>query len=42
MREVNVKQVKEAVKSSYKNDEALWQQFQAKNALEGLEKEFPE
>jgi len=39
--EVN-KKVKEAVKTSYKNDEALWQQFQAKNALEGLEKEFPE
>jgi hypothetical protein len=36
------KAVKEAVKTSYKNDEALWQQFQAKNALEGLEKEFPE
>ncbi|NPA59439.1 MAG: hypothetical protein GXO30_03070 [Epsilonproteobacteria bacterium] len=36
------KKVKETVKTSYKNDEALWQQFQAKNALEGLEKEFPE
>ncbi len=36
------KKVKDAVKTSYKNDEALWQQFQAKNALEGLEKEFPE
>jgi hypothetical protein len=32
---------KEAVKTSYKNDDALWQQFQAKNALENLEKEFP-
>jgi len=34
-------EVKSQVKSSYKNDNALWQQFQAKNALEGLEKEFP-
>ena len=34
-------EVKEQVKSSYKNDNALWQQFQAKNALESLEKEFP-
>ena len=32
---------KEAVKTSFKNDEALWQQFQSKQALEGLEKEFP-
>ncbi len=32
---------KEAVKTSYKNDNALWQQFQSKNALEALEKEFP-
>jgi hypothetical protein len=35
------KEVKEAVKSSMKNDDALWQQFQSKQALEGLEKEFP-
>ena len=35
------KEVKKAVKTSYQNDEALWQQFQSKNALEGLEKEFP-
>ncbi|WP_415396743.1 LPP20 family lipoprotein [Sulfurimonas sp. CS5] len=34
-------EVKNAVKSSYKNDNALWQQFRAKNALEGLDKEFP-
>ena len=34
-------EVKKAVKTSYKNDEALWQQFQAKQALEGLDKEFP-
>lgn len=33
--------VKDAVKTSFKNDNALWQQFQAKNALEGLDKEFP-
>jgi len=32
---------KKAVKTSFKNDEALWQQFQSKQALEGLEKEFP-
>lgn len=34
-------EVKQAVKTSFKNDEALWQQFQAKNALESLDKEFP-
>lgn len=34
-------EVREAVKTSFKNDEALWQQFQSKQALESLEKEFP-
>jgi len=34
-------EVKKAVKTSFKNEEALWQQFQAKQALDGLEKEFP-
>ncbi len=34
-------EVKKAVKTSFKNDQALWQQFQSKNALEGLDKEFP-
>lgn len=34
-------EINKAVKSSFKNDDALWQQFQSKNALEGLEKEFP-
>ena len=34
-------EVKNSVKTSFKNDEALWQQFQAKQALESLEKEFP-
>jgi hypothetical protein len=34
-------EVKKAVKTSFKNDEALWQQFQSKQAMEGLEKEFP-
>ena len=34
-------EVKKAVKSSFKNDNALWQQFQSKQALEQLEKEFP-
>ena len=38
--EVN-KEVKNAVKTSFKNDEALWQQFQAKQALEQLDAEFP-
>jgi hypothetical protein len=33
-------EVKTAIKSSYKSDEALWQQFQAKQSLESLEKEF--
>jgi hypothetical protein len=35
--------VKETIKngSSLKNDNALWQQFQSKQALEGLDKEFP-
>ena len=35
------KQIKENIKTSLKNDSALWQQFKAKNALEDLEKEFP-
>lgn len=34
-------EAKNAVKTSFKNDNALWQQFQSKNALEELEKEFP-
>ncbi len=33
---------KDRVLSSYKNNNALWQQFQAKNALEALEQEFSE
>lgn len=33
---------KKAVKTSFKNDEALWQQFQSKKALESLDQEFPE
>jgi len=32
---------KQAVKTSFKNDQALWQQFQSKQALDSLEKEFP-
>lgn len=35
------KEVKNAVQTSFKNDEALWQQFQAKQALEQLDAEFP-
>lgn len=35
------KNVKKSVLSSFKNDDALWQQFQSKNAMESLEKEFP-
>jgi len=34
-------EVKKAVKTSFKNDQALWQQFQSKQALESLDKEFP-
>lgn len=33
--------VKEGVRSSYRNDDALWQQFQSANALEALDREFP-
>lgn len=33
-------QIRDNMKSSFKNDNALWQQFKAKNALEDLEKEF--
>jgi len=33
--------VKNAVKNSFKNNQALWQQFQSKQALESLDKEFP-
>ena len=34
-------EVKNTIKSSFKNNNALWQQFQSKQALENLEKEFP-
>ncbi len=34
-------EAKAAVKTSLKNDDAMWQQFQSKNALESLDKEFP-
>jgi hypothetical protein len=33
-------QAKQAVQSSYKSDQALWQQFQAKKAYEELDKEI--
>lgn len=33
-------QIKENLKSSFKNQEALWQQFKSKNAVDGLEREF--
>lgn len=32
---------KQAIVSSYRNDDALWQQFQAKQALKALDEEFP-
>ena len=32
--------VKDKVSTSFKNDDALWQQYKAKNAQEALEKEF--
>lgn len=34
-------EVKSSIESSFKNDDALWQQFQSKQSLESLEKEFP-
>ena len=38
----NVKEtVKETVNSSYKSDNALWQQFKSKEALDSLDNEFP-
>jgi LPP20 lipoprotein len=33
--------VKEAVKSSFNNDDARWQQFQSEQALKSLDAEFP-
>ncbi|HUH42085.1 MAG TPA: LPP20 family lipoprotein [Sulfurimonas sp.] len=33
-------QIRDNIKTSFKNDNALWQQFKAKNALEDLEREF--
>jgi len=33
--------IKNAVASSYKNDDARWQQFQSQQALDNLDKEFP-
>ena len=35
------KKVKETMNSSRNNEDALWQQFQSKQALDSLEKEFP-
>ncbi|MCF6339827.1 MAG: LPP20 family lipoprotein [Sulfurimonas sp.] len=34
------KQIRKNLRTSYKNERALWQQFKAKNALENLEKDF--
>jgi len=34
-------EVKKAIQSSFKDNNALWQQFQSKQALEQLDKEFP-
>ena len=39
--EVVNEKVQAAVKTSFKNDDALWQQFQSKQAMESLEAEFP-
>lgn len=33
--------VKKAIKSSFNNDDARWQQFQSQQALDALNKEFP-
>lgn len=35
------KEVKKIVKSSHNNEDALWQQFQSKQALDQLDKDFP-
>lgn len=35
------KEVKKAVTSSFKSDDALWQQFKSQQALEALDNEFP-
>ncbi|MDQ1263920.1 MAG: hypothetical protein QG559_921 [Campylobacterota bacterium] len=35
-------QIRSNLRTSFKNEQALWQQFKAKNALEDLEKEFEE
>ena len=34
-------EVQKAVKSSFKNDDALWQQFRSEQALKSLDNEFP-
>ena len=36
------KQIQQNVTTSFNNERALWQQFKAKNALEGLRKDFAE
>jgi hypothetical protein len=36
-----VKKTVETMSSSHRNEDALWQQFQSKQALEALDKEFP-
>lgn len=38
---VNKEAKKQIVNSSHNNEDALWQQFQSKQALDSLEKEFP-
>lgn len=38
---INKEAKKQIVKSSHNNEDALWQQFQSKQALDSLEKEFP-
>ena len=38
---VNKEAKKQIVNSSHKNEDALWQQFQSKQALDSLDKEFP-
>ena len=38
---VNKEAKKEVVNSSHNNEDALWQQFQSKQALDSLDKEFP-
>ena len=34
-------EVKDTIRTSFKSDNALWQQFKSQQALDSLDKEFP-